>query len=379
MNQKLFMEDCVCVDDRIYFFSKDWNGLFVTFIESGETKLLSTIPEEEILAGRLCAGIMHVNRKLVLMPMHARKIWIYDLENNQWRGIERKYMAGGDPYKEIFRAVAYRNTLFLIGSNYPAIIRMNMDTFEIEYWTEPYKFLLSAKNRMDCFFRCDFLLKNNELFLASCINNYVLRLDLDSSDFIWCEVGEKNFRYSGITWDGEFYWLSPRTGTPIVKWNGKKGVEYFPLPERYDNATNNFLGVQYDNGRLVFPGMLQKYTLVINPRVPYDMEECEGQYLFYRCDDEGRVFSQSVDGLFQLKDPKLNKQYGIYCEMSQEYLTSYLASEHKKRPYERMGGEIKKESSSLLLPLYISLLRKDNVSNDIESGVGEKIWENIRS
>lgn len=379
MNHKLFMEDCVYVANRIYFFSKDWNGLFVTDIESGETRLLSTIPEEEVLAGRLCAGIMHFNGKLVLMPMHARKIWIYDLENDQWRGIEREYMANGDLYKEIFRAVAYRNNFFLIGSNYPAIIKMNIDTLEIEYWTEPYKFLLSTKSKRDGFFRCDFLLKNNELFLASCINNYVLRLNLDSSDFIWCEVGEKNFRYSGITWDGEFYWLSPRTGTPIVKWDGKKDVEYFPLPERYDNATNNFLGVQYNNGRLVFPGMLQKYTLVINPRVPYDMEECEGQYLFYRCDDEGRVFSQSVDGLLQFKDSKSNKQYDIYCEIAQEYIMNYLTNEHKNRSCGRMGGEIKKESVPLFLPLYITLLNNDDMSKDMESGVGEEIWETIRS
>lgn len=379
MNYRLLMEDCVLVDNKIYFFSKGWNSLFVTDLESRETELLGVMPEEEILGDRLCAGIVHYNGKLILLPMHAKKIWIYDLANGQWTGIERKYTMEGNLYNEIFRAVEYKNTLILIGSNYPAIIRMNMDTYELVYYTEPYSYLLSKKNKSDFFFRSDFSLINNELFLASCLNNHVLKLNLDTSDYQWYEVGDKDFRYSGITYDGKFFWLSPRTGTPIVKWDGKNKEEYFPLPKHFDKTTKNFIGVQYDDGILTFPGILHKKTLLINPHDPYNMEECEEQYFFNRCDDKGRVLSQSVDGLFRLKDPKLNKQYSIYCEVSQEYVMSYLIEEHKKRHNEHMEHDIKYESSSLSLPLYISLFGKDSVDKDIEPNVGARLWEKTRS
>lgn len=376
---KIFMEDCVLVKDKIYFFSRDWNALYVADLKSKRTEFVSTMPEEDILARRLCAGIMYHQGMLILIPMTARKIWIYDLKNDEWKGLERANITEKDYHKEIFRAVEYKNNLFLIGSNYPAIIRMNMDTYKLEYLTEPYTFLGQLKTEKECYFRSDFCLKDNRLLLASCLNNFVLCIDLDTFDFEWCKVGNEEFRYSGIAWDGEWYWLSPRTGTPIVKWDGKGKTEYFPLPEGFDHTKYNFLGVQYSNGKVVFPGMLQDKTLIIEAHVQLQsIKVCEGQYTFYRRMEKGGLLSQTTKGLFQWIYSGQSEQLSMWCEIQVEELVECLIREGHKMPDRRAGDDIYKESSFSLLPLYSVLLnRKIGIENkELKDGVN--IWRAVR-
>ena len=59
-NVKIYMEDCELVGDKIYFFSRDWNGLYILDYKSKEIKLIGIMPEEHILSRRLCAGIVHI-------------------------------------------------------------------------------------------------------------------------------------------------------------------------------------------------------------------------------------------------------------------------------------------------------------------------------
>lgn len=374
---RIFMEDCAVVEDKIYFFAKEWNALYVVDFKMKKTKFVGSMPEEKIFAKRLCAGIVYYNKKLILVPMTAEKIWIFDLENNQWKGIKRKLMADGNNcHGEIFRAVEYKNDLFLIGSNYPAIIRMNMTTYELEYLTEPYTFLKSLK-KDECYFRADFCVDNNQILLASCLNNYVLCVNLDSFHYEWYEVGEKGFCYSGIAGDGRYFWLSPRRKTPIVRWNKKNDEAiYFPLPDLFDETKYNFLGVQYHNGKLVFPGMLQDKTIIIDSYRPDKMDIFEGRYLFYRCFGKDSVALQRYDGLLQLKYLSRNEQYDIdmYCEIPLEELIEYLEN-HLKNDGQTID-EIQIETSVASMPLFLSFLEGKRKGTDQQHRIGEKIWQN---
>lgn len=72
-NINIFMEDCVLVGEKVYFFSKDWNGLYFIDLKEKKTKIVGSMPEEKIEAKRLCAGIVQYNKKLILIPMTAKK------------------------------------------------------------------------------------------------------------------------------------------------------------------------------------------------------------------------------------------------------------------------------------------------------------------
>lgn len=375
---RISMEDAVLVNNTAYFFSRYWNALYAANLETSKIELVGPMPEEDILAVRLCAGIMYHKEKLILVPMTAKKIWIYDLKKNSWQGIERKYMANEDSHKEIFRAVEYKNNLFLIGSSYPAIIRMDLDNYGLEYWKEPYDFLASVRNNNECYFRADHLLVNNQLFLASCLNSFVLRLNLDTFDFTWLQVGENGFRYSGITWDGENYWLSPRFGTPIVKWNGKNKTEYFTLPDGFNQNKYNFLGVQYDEGELIFPGMIHSHTIVINPDHSDNMEIRKEKYTFYRCFGSGRRISQTSTGLLQWRNLEKNISGQMYCEISIEDLMGYFQTPIGKMVHKRFGNETFMEFPSAIL-FYLLTIEQKKEGKIKNLQIGEMIWKTIQS
>lgn len=374
---KIFMEDCVLVEDKVYFFSKGWNALYALSPKSKEIKLISIMPEEKIFATRLCAGIMHHKDKLILIPMTAKKIWIYDLKTDQWIGLKRKKMGTENTHQEIFRAIEYKEFLFLIGSNYPSIIRLNMNSYELEYWSEPYDFLMSFKNEKEAYFRSDFLLENNQLFLASCLNNYVLCLNLETLEYNWHEVGERKFRYSGIARAGEYYWLSPRTGTPIVKWDGKNQTEYFPLPVGFDNKKYNFLGVQHYDGKIIFPGMLQNKSIRMNSCYPYKIEICDGQYYFYKCFEKKGVVFQRNDGMFSIKYPSSDEIYTTYCMLPQEQVIEFIRDNIKDEESFFNGLQIELLPSSLVMYLLLVESKKEEWRKKIEIGVD--IWKSIRN
>lgn len=375
-NIKIFMEDCVRIGDKVYFFSRDWNGLYQVDYKSESMKFIGIMPEEHLLSRRLCAGIVHYHGKLILIPMTAEKIWVYNLKNGQWRGIERKYVTEKDSHKEIFRAVKYKKYLIFVGSNYPAVIRMDMDTYSLEYLTEPYNFLMSEKTSGECFFRSDWIIREGYLLAASCLNNYVLQINMDTFEHEWIEVGNRDFRYSGITWDGKFYWLSPRTGTPIVRWDGQANTEYYILPEDFDSTVYNFLGVQYNNGKLIFPGMQQDKTLVIDAESFSDMEIRREQYNFFKCLENGDEISQTANGLLRLKLFNQNEQYECRTEINKKDLLNCYVNKKEEQYYRKTENEIWRESSSILLPLYIALSDKKDKKND-KSKIGVNIWKKV--
>lgn len=375
---EIFMEDCVVMGSKIYFFSKDWNALYVADFVTKETKLVSTMPEEKIYARRLCAGIVYYNKKLILLPMTAEKIWVFDLESNQWKGIERRNLGcGDDSQKEIFRAIIYRKNLFLIGSNYPAIIRMDMLTYELEYLTEPYTFLSSLKTADQCYFRSDFCINENYLLMASCLNNYVLQVDLNSFSYKWHEVGEKGFCYSGIAWDGEYYWLSPRRGTPIVRWKMNGETKYIPLPNEFKNKIYNFLGVQYNNGNLVFPGMQQNKTIIIKAHGHQEINVREGRYVFYRCFEKNNVVLQQTNGLVCLQYTTLDKRYDMYCKIRRRELIEYLKNNLENN--ESIIDIVRSENMIVSLTLFLSFVIKKRKYESKKYDVGVKIWKDIRN
>jgi hypothetical protein len=64
------------------------------------------------------------------------------------------------------------------------------------------------------------------------------------------EICKKGYRYNGICFDGENYWLSPRTTAPIVKWNPQTGEtrEFADFYHPTENTVNPFQPIVYCHG-----------------------------------------------------------------------------------------------------------------------------------
>jgi len=147
---------------------------------------------------------------------------------------------------------AHGNFVYFMPFNYPAIARMNVNTREIAYfsdWIEPVKKLTSTPQ--DAFFFAPVVV-GDHIWAATCCGNGVLMFDTKTCKSKVYTVGKKSYRYNNIVFDGENFWLIPRTNTdtPVIKWNPQKGIikEFSQLYAEKNPASNNSFNGFYLNG-----------------------------------------------------------------------------------------------------------------------------------
>ena len=140
--------------------------------------------------------------------------------------------------------------MYLLGSNYPAIIKIDQLTKETEYIDKP--FIEKGLNQKDAYFRVQNVLKENSLYIPCCLDNTVLRLDLNTEDYEWLSVGENANRYSGIEYDGKIFYLSPRMNSHIVIWDGAKSINEIDLPSEYAGNMLSFGGCSKLDNEIIF-------------------------------------------------------------------------------------------------------------------------------
>lgn len=373
-------EDCVQVDNQLIFIARDINIVYSLDLDTGEIILIDSIPEEDVLAKRLGAKIVYWKDELIFAPMKAKKIWIYNLKTRVWHYLERKNLENNQTDMEMFEAVLYENRLFIIGSNYPAIICLNLQTESITYIEKPYERLKEKKEKLaDCYFRCGYVQKENYLYLASSLENLVLEFNMDTYDYKWVKVGDDKNRYSGIACDGKNFWLAPRLNTAIVKWDGVDTVTEYLLPIEFQVEKYHFLGVVCVHDKIIFPGMLSPYEIVISDLERVEMRVAKGQYNFYKKINNVLLANQDLEGKINIKYLEgIDKNYN--CFIKKERISKYLKNK-KIDIIEHLKTNLVRESDMLNGSDFIEQVSKmDNTEEKFKiNNYGRKIWEKLRS
>lgn len=320
----LLAEDCVQVNNFLFFIARDVNFVFCLNLDTGKVDLLDSIPEEDIRSARLGANIAYWNNELIFTPMKAEKIWIYNLWTREWHGLKRKRTVDSTVENEMFQSVLYENKLFLIGSNYPAIVCLDLIEEDMTYIEEPFLELKEKKELLkDCYFRCDHVQKDNFVYLASCLDNLILKFDMNTFKYAWIKVGVDGNRYSGITWYGKNFWLAPRFNTPIVKWDGGTEVVEIPLPGKPDAQKYSFIGAVSTPEHVIFPGMAEPNTLIITDEKQTIIEGVQEQYLFFREINSGLIVSMTSDGLLKIYN-RTGEIKEYTCVIEKEKIRRYV-------------------------------------------------------
>jgi len=350
---RLFFEDCVRIDRKLYYICQDYNVFCSMDIDSGEINIIDSIPEGNVRSWRLGAKIVQWRDKLFFAPMCADKIWRYDLNRKEWKGYERKPLDNWTESKDMFQAVLYKEKIFFIGSFYPAIIVLDPETEEIEYITEPYKNRIElSKETSDCWFRTDYVLKENLLYMASCVDNTVLCFDMDSFAYSYIRVGEDELKFSGIGWDSGYFYLSPRKDGPFIIWDGKKVVRKITADVDNEKRLAVFGGVMCLEDKVIFPATFSKNTVVLYPKDNFKTERTDKQYLFYKRLDDETIVSLEKEGTVEIT--YAGKIYSHRTEISDRILGSYM-KEKMQYKGEKLA-EIEHETSSSTLGLFLNMI-----------------------
>ena len=308
----LLAEDCLKRNKKLYFVSKDTNVIYSINMKIGKLEFIDCIPEESILKKNLCHKILTWNDEMIFIPMNAKKIWRYNLVTKQWHGINLgEYENKRDKF---FQAFVYKNDLFMIGCGCPAIFRLNLITEEFLIIKKPFKHLINKKMFVtDIFFRYHFVQKGTKILMASCVDICVMEFDLKIKKVLFYKVGNEKNKYSGIVWDGDNYWLSPRYKTPIVRWDGKNKSKEYNLPNEILENEIGFLGVVATDNGILFYGKKDYSILITEKNDNINMKIIHQTYVFYKR-EENETIKLLRNGKLVVENNKYKKIFHIIAK-----------------------------------------------------------------
>ncbi|TCL58128.1 hypothetical protein EDD76_107244 [Kineothrix alysoides] len=320
----LIAEDCIQIDRKLLFVARDINIIFSLDMDNGKINLIDSIPEEDFIANRLSAKIVRWEQQLLFVPFNAKKIWIYRQDIKEWKSLVLMPVNNEDISLKMFQAIAYQDKVFLIGSNYPAIVCVDMEKETLTYFDRIYDCLKDKRKELeDCYVRCDCVQINDCFYMASALDNKVLKFDMSNCQYFWIEVGSDRNRYSGIAWDGSNFWLAPRQNTAIVKWDGTNKVTEYLLPQEFAAQCMHFLGVVYDGTKIIMPGGIDgSKTIKFKNGCADKFEILSEQYSFYKRINDGYIVSQTTEGELTVLD-RDGRGLDYLCAVDIEALDSY--------------------------------------------------------
>ncbi|MDR1370521.1 MAG: hypothetical protein LBJ72_10440 [Dysgonamonadaceae bacterium] len=240
----------------IWFSIRQINALFKMNKNTWESRFVGSFPGEVECITRFNAMLYQtpVENKGVIYfpPFYAKEIAAYSVVDDTFTKFSYKKSGDEEAYHSDFcGAVAYGDYVYFTPYLYPAIVRLDPATGEMDYysdWIEPLEKRIG--DVQDVFFLRPVVV-GKSIWLAACGANAVVEFNMETQRSTVNEAGKKGYRYGGICFDGENYWLSPRffTTTPVVKWNPKMGIiKEFTEIYLDDTEPHGFYPIVYGGG-----------------------------------------------------------------------------------------------------------------------------------
>lgn len=204
-----------------YVYAENFNALCWLDRMDYSLKPLHKFNEYSTGSGAFGA-IYKQDSKIWLSPGKAKEIVCYDETTNE---VTKIPYASPLKYGNFGGIIPFEKYLFFIGNRYPAIMRIDTESMELDYYNDG----LTELSQLDTGFHDEFfggtVLLGEELILASHCTNRIISFDLAKHEFhSFGEVGSALADCSGIIAENnDVLWLFPYRSHYIRRWNRKTG------------------------------------------------------------------------------------------------------------------------------------------------------------
>jgi CDP-glycerol glycerophosphotransferase (TagB/SpsB family) len=245
----------LCDDGNFYWFSvSQVNALFQMDKTTRQIDFIGSFPNENLVCYRLFYQLTYKDKKIYFAPLNAKNIAVFDIDANSFSSVPIKqahqHLSGNnsflDQVKFIF-VTSFNNWIFIIPFAYPAIIRYNVESDNIDYFddflTLFQPFIIPSLPAI--FSRgCKI---DNYLFATSYNGNALLAFNMETCKSKIYRVGSNNNAYSVMCHHDGFLWLMPRNNGPIVKWKPHTSLyeEFSSLPPDFKGDNYSFIALIY--------------------------------------------------------------------------------------------------------------------------------------
>ncbi|MBQ7944877.1 MAG: hypothetical protein IJ326_12560 [Lachnospiraceae bacterium] len=335
---KVELEDAVVIEDKIWFCTSNFKCLGSINLETKKKEYFDVPSEGLYSTGRAFGSMQLVGRKIFLIPFREKAIMEFDIDTRQFYQIEIDKSIVGNEKILFLGTKLYKDYLFIMGVNVPAIIRLNTVTREIVYitdWKNKVQGLIFE--HQDAYFRKQNILYEDKLYVPFCNANAILEVDCASLNTIVHKLGDEKQGYSGICREKNHVWLSPRKQGEIVKWNIKNGqIEKTYIAHRA-NIRN----------KLSYIGIIcvgdEKMLLPISGRekdvyIAKNIRELEGEYSFVQENGNDIIVYEKRKGILTLFNTHFNTKDMVEIEIDKNVIDIERIVQEKNNFLLEMGG-----------------------------------------
>ncbi len=190
-------------NEKIYCVSFAFSRLYEIDKKTGEAVELK-IKKNGAELDFMFFSIEKINEKLILIPLKANEIVVYNLISKTTDYIELKSLDYISKRKEVAKNAKFvcsyskDNYVYLLGAFYPAIIQFNVDTYETEYITE-WAGRLGEKKNFDYNLVTGCTAQGDKLYMSMGYYPSVMVMDTKNNSIEIIKINTPYKGFSGIS------------------------------------------------------------------------------------------------------------------------------------------------------------------------------------
>ena len=268
---ELTIESLAGGEHEIYAVARELNIMFRLDLETNEVETIMNMPEEEKLVGRLYNGVCVDKSILALVPYNARKFWYYQLQEKKWHGIDISAYVDPEQAGKFVGGYIFNETVYLFGYHYENILLIDLRSGQIkELFEEEHRHLFWVQTPVA---------HNGKLFVADLLRSEVIGIDLNQTgnyeifEIENIEPSAKNGN-SGITFDGEYFYIVKHHGNCLYKWKPFEKAYPVKIDPIYDTDEPFFNGIEaHDRFLFLYSPKGKSYVYSLDGKMSYMMED----------------------------------------------------------------------------------------------------------
>ena len=256
-DRSIYFYDCAYEGNELWFVAGNYNGLYKMDISSGKVEYIGRVPDEDVISNSLYANIFKIRDDIWMIPSRAKEIARYNLKENKFHKIKLSNFKISKTAK-FNSAHVYKNKIYMIPWNFEGIVCLDLDNESVTVDSRFIKLLeekYGYKEKMSYVHKS--CLVDKYIYMPIYNTNIIIEYNLMTKKIKDYQIGDESLKFGSIVYDGNNFWLIPRTNGPIVSWDKKnnKFSVYNKYPKGF-SCTNLFRFAHYTDGNVwLFPEM----------------------------------------------------------------------------------------------------------------------------
>lgn len=285
-----------CKDENNSYFVPHNLNILVKYSEEKQRsewiRLIAKAGQEKFA---LYSDIKKYKQKLFLIPLHDTKIVTYDIERETFEYIPIPHSKHWDcAWGNFSKAYEYGENLYLIGYQYPGIVRLNMETLDCEQVLNIYEICKQYKGQLKL--SLESIENNEKIYILIHNTDELIRYEMRTgNNTVYHLKNNAMGKYQTIAFDGEKFWFTSNGKEYLIWDEEKQDGKIFVHPKQEKIPKDSLYRYSFYNH-----GKLYAISSKEAPIVVVDCKEFNQSRLIWK--DEEREKGFRADYLFKYEN-----------------------------------------------------------------------------